>query len=104
MRIGDTITVIGTRGQVSAKVLELRSARDMPAIPFVDCSEQARAILSAEFLRVAVIGYEYGPQHVPVMFIALEDQRGTWWDLHGQAIILEETPCPAPSTAKPPCH
>jgi hypothetical protein len=54
MRTGDTITVLGKRGQVSAQVLDVRSTAELPDVPMIE-SEQARAILAGELMRVLAI-------------------------------------------------
>lgn len=105
MKTGDRVTIIGKAGQVTAQVLDVRSTAELPDIPMIE-SEEARAILATEFQRVAIIGYHFGPERIPVMFVALEDARGAWCDLHGHALIIEakkgENPCPAPSPANTP--
>ncbi len=63
----------------------------MPDLP-VDVSDEARKILAEEFRSVAIVGYRFGPERIPVMFVALEDESGAWWDLHGhQLSITPET-------------
>jgi len=122
MQTGDLITVEGKAGRVTARVLELRAADDLPDLP-VDCSDQARQILADEFRRVAIIGYRFGAERIPVMFVGLEDERGTWWDLHGHQLSItaandaehspdwtppqdetEDPQCPAPSTGDTPSN
>jgi hypothetical protein len=109
MRTGDLITVEGKAGRVTARVLELRAAADMPDLP-IDVSDEARKILADEYRRVAILAYRYGVERIPVMFVALEDESGAWCDLQGHALSItaataaEEDPCPAPSTDTTPLN
>jgi hypothetical protein len=73
MKTGDLITVEGKAGRVTARVLELRAADDLPDLP-VDCSGQARQILAYEFRRVAIIGYRFGVERIPVTFVARREK------------------------------
>jgi hypothetical protein len=87
MKTGDMITVEGKAGRVTARVLDVRAADELPDLP-VDVSDAARKILADEFRNVAVIAYRLGVERIPVMFVALEDERGIWWDLRGHQLSI----------------
>jgi len=87
MKTGDMITVEGKAGKVTAQVLDVRAADELPDLP-VDVSDEARQILADEFRNVAVIAYRFGVERIPVMFVALEDEQGIWWDLKGHQLSI----------------
>jgi hypothetical protein len=91
MKSGDLVTVSARAGTVAAVVLDVRCIEDLPDLPCVDAAA-ARAILLADaFRRAAIIGYEYVDdcRKIPLMFVALEDGAGLWWDLKGNNLQLD---------------
>jgi hypothetical protein len=87
MRIDELITVEGKAGRVIARVLELRAANEIPDLP-IDWSDETRKSLADDFRSVAVMGYRFGAERIPVMFVLLEDEQGTWWDLKGHQLSI----------------
>ena len=106
MKTGDHISVHGRAGDVDdATILDIRSVEELPDLPLVDGPAARAILLEGCFRRAATIGYTFNDngEKVPVMFVALEDAEGLWWDLHGHNLqidpIGENEQCPAPSTA-----
>jgi hypothetical protein len=107
MKTGDHITVEGKAGRVTARVLDVRAADEIGDLP-VDLSPEARKAIADEFRNVAIIGYYCGVERIPLMFVAFEDEHGTWSDLNGHQLSItpanpatptqEEERCPAHST------
>jgi hypothetical protein len=100
MKTGEMITVEGKAGKVTAQVLDVRAADELPDLP-VDVSDEARKILADEFRNVAVIAYRFGVERIPVMFVALEDEQGIWWDLRGHQLSITPATAADATTAAP---
>lgn len=98
MKTDDTVTVSGAAGTVTALVLDVRDCRELPDLPVLE-SIPAREILNEGFKRVAVISHLHGPEPIQVMFVALQDHSGTWWDLKGQQLSITVVPVAAEATA-----
>lgn len=92
---GDVVTIEGKAGKVDhAEVVDARDTSEMPVLSGLeDLSDQARQILAEEFARVAVIEYDYQTdvEQVPVLFVALQDFNGVWWDLKGHPLTIVKT-------------
>jgi hypothetical protein len=110
MKTGDNVSVHGRAGDVDdATILDIRPIEDLPdVVPLIDVRIVRALLIGDNFRRAAVIAYNFldNGETVRVMFVALEDGRGSWWDLRGHNLQINEKgdndKCPAPSTASTP--
>lgn len=90
MTIGGRVKISGRSGEVDGEVLEVRAVDDLPDLPgFRFRSGAVREMLRTSCRRVAWLGYHYDADNF-LVFVALEDFAGEWWDMQGNCISLVE--------------
>src|SRR5882672_6850909 len=86
MKKGDRVRVTGTVGTITGTVVDACRTVDLPAVDIPE-SDAARELLRNGFDLIALV--EYAVLHHHVIFAALRDHGGAWWDIHGQALEVE---------------
>ena len=88
---GSLVRVSGPPGEVLAEIEEMHAPENLPDIPELGlglCSD-ARAMLHEDgFTHAALISYLMGSRRV--VFAALQDRDGCWWDLKRQPLTITE--------------
>lgn len=91
LRTGQRVIISGSAGTVAGTVEQVSPATaaglpDLPGAP--DPSHVAAILAEADITHVAWITYAYTPAQ-QLMFAALRDREGKWWDLRGEELAID---------------
>jgi hypothetical protein len=85
---GSLVRISGKAGTVLGHVDDIRPPAALPDIPLLEgLSRQTRgALIEDGCQNVATISHYCGGERV--VFVALQDANGRWWDLHHQPLTI----------------